>query len=109
MNVFRAIENRVTVVRAATTGVSAFISSKGEILGRVTDGAGRDLFVSGILVRDVPLATARTFYTARGDIFGQAVTSWPPSSRCFVSCRIDGVPGDPVPGSLTQPCIPARR
>jgi len=74
MNVFRAIENRVTVVRAATTGVSAFISSKGEILGRVTDGAGRDLFVSGILVRDVPLATARTFYTARGDIFGQAVT-----------------------------------
>ncbi|MBI3030569.1 MAG: apolipoprotein N-acyltransferase [Candidatus Rokubacteria bacterium] len=73
MNAFRAVENRVTVVRAATTGISAFISSKGEILDRVKDANGRDLFVSGILVRDVPLSRTRTFYTVAGDVFAYTV------------------------------------
>jgi len=73
MNVFRAVENRVTIARAATTGVSGFISSKGEVLERVTDGRGRDLFVSGVVVRDVPLATTKTFYTLHGDVFAQSM------------------------------------
>jgi len=72
MNVFRAVENRVTIARAATTGVSGFISSKGEIVARIRDGNGKDLFVSGFLVRDVPLATRRSFYTLYGDVFAQA-------------------------------------
>jgi len=69
MNVFRAAENRVTVVRASTTGISAFISSSGEILDHVSDMQGNVLFVSGFLIRDIPLATTRTFYTLYGDIF----------------------------------------
>lgn len=73
MNVFRAVENRVAVARAATTGVSAFIGPTGAIVARVQDGAGRDTFVSGILVSDVPLSSKKTFYTVHGDVFAQAV------------------------------------
>lgn len=70
-NVFRAVENRVTVVRAATTGVSGFINAKGEV-DRVRDGHGKDLFVAGFLVRDVPISHRKTVYTLYGDIFAQA-------------------------------------
>jgi apolipoprotein N-acyltransferase len=73
MVVFRAVENRVTIARAATTGVSAFIDSKGEISARIIDGHGRDLFVSGVSVRDVRLASKKTFYTLYGDVFAQAL------------------------------------
>jgi apolipoprotein N-acyltransferase len=71
MNVFRAVENRVAIVRSATTGVSAFIEPDGKIAARVSDERSRDLFVAGTLTRDVPLASARTFYTERGDLFAQ--------------------------------------
>jgi len=73
MNVFRAVENRVTVARAAATGVSCFISSRGEIVDRVKDGNGKDLSVSGILVRDIPLSDKKTFYTVYGDVFAYVV------------------------------------
>jgi apolipoprotein N-acyltransferase len=73
MNVFRAVENRVAVARSATTGVSAFIRPTGEIVARVQDSTGRDTFVSGILVADVPLSSRKTFYTVHGDVFAQAV------------------------------------
>jgi apolipoprotein N-acyltransferase len=73
MNVFRAVENRVTIARAATTGVSAFVSAKGEVVERVTDGQGRDLFVSGVVVRNVPLSDTKTFYTVYGDVFAYAM------------------------------------
>jgi len=74
MNVFRAVENRVTVARAATTGVSAFIDSRGRVLERVIDASGNDLYVRGLLVRDVPLGQATTFYTRYGDAFAMAVS-----------------------------------
>ncbi len=73
MNVFRAVENRVTIARAATTGVSGFISPKGEVLERVMDSEGRDLFVSGVVVRDVPLSDTKTFYTLYGDVFAHVL------------------------------------
>ena len=69
MNVFRAVENRVPVVRVSTTGISAFISRTGEIQDLVRDAEGHTLFVSGYLVRDIPLATERTWYTLYGDVF----------------------------------------
>jgi apolipoprotein N-acyltransferase len=73
MNVFRAVENRVAIARAATTGVSAFISPKGDVIERVRGQQGDDLFVAGVLVRDLPLSTERTFYTVYGDVFAHAV------------------------------------
>lgn len=74
MNVFRAVENRVAIARAATTGVSAFIDPHGRIVSRVTDAAGADMFVSGVLAWDVPLSEQKTLYTRYGDAFAQAVS-----------------------------------
>jgi apolipoprotein N-acyltransferase len=71
-NVFRAVENRVAIVRAATTGVSCYINPAGEIVERVHDTNGNDLFVSGVLVSDVPLSNKKTFYTVYGDVFAYA-------------------------------------
>lgn len=75
MNAFRAVENRVAIARAATTGVSAFIDSRGRIVSRVRDASGKDLFVPGVLAWDVPLAREKTFYTRHGDLFAQAVSA----------------------------------
>ena len=73
MNAFRAVENRVAVARAATTGVSAFIDSRGRIISRIRDAGGTDLFVPGILLWDVPLSSEKSFYTLHGDVFAQAM------------------------------------
>jgi apolipoprotein N-acyltransferase len=43
--VFRAVENRVNLVRCANTGISCFIDPYGRVTGRVTNG-GEDIFVS---------------------------------------------------------------
>ena len=71
-NIFRAVENGVFIVRSASTGISAIIDSNGRILDRVKDDSGEDLFVPGYLIRDIPLAVDRTFYTVHGDIFAYA-------------------------------------
>jgi apolipoprotein N-acyltransferase len=72
INVFRAVENRVAIVRVATTGVSCVIHPNGDIVERIMDGNGKDLSVSGFLVRDIPLSNKKTFYTLHGDLFAYA-------------------------------------
>jgi apolipoprotein N-acyltransferase len=69
MTAFRSVENRVAIARSATTGVSAFINPDGEIVERIKDSDGKDLFVSGFLIKDIPLSSKKTFYTVYGDIF----------------------------------------
>jgi apolipoprotein N-acyltransferase len=73
INVFRAVENRVAIVRSATTGISCIILPNGEIIERIRDGNGKDLGVSGFLVRDIPLSNKKTFYTRYGDVFAFGV------------------------------------
>jgi apolipoprotein N-acyltransferase len=68
-SVFRAVENRVGVVRAATTGVSCFIDVNGAIVERIQDTSGADIFIPGFMVRDVPLYRSTTLYTKYGDVF----------------------------------------
>jgi len=64
MTVFRAVENRVPVARAANTGVSTFISSRGE-----TEQA-TDLFVEAATRGEVRLGSGRpTIYGRVGDLF----------------------------------------
>lgn len=72
MNVFRAVENNVPVVRAANTGVSAVIAPSGRIIGAVTEGA-RETFVAGNLTHTLPGRGPETFYTRHGDRFAQAM------------------------------------
>ncbi len=69
MTVFRAVEHRVWLLRAANTGISAAIDPRGVIRSRVTDDSGQELGVSGVLAITIPVAPAGTFYTRYGDVF----------------------------------------
>ena len=74
MNVFRAVENRVYLIRCANTGISSFIDPHGRIIDRVKDKFGKDIFVSGFLTgRIVPLIS-NTFYTRYGNWFAWLCT-----------------------------------
>jgi len=50
---FRAVENRVPVVRAVNTGISASIDSNGRIVAEVSRG-GQNTMISGTLLLDGP-------------------------------------------------------
>jgi apolipoprotein N-acyltransferase len=70
-SVFRAVEARTNVVRAANTGLSCFIDQKGRIVAKV-EKAGADTFVEGFKTHEIILSRARTFYIRFGDIFAYA-------------------------------------
>ncbi len=63
MAVFRAIENRVFVARAANTGITGFIDPKGKILRE-----GR-IFTEEAISGTIRLSNQKTFYTLYGDVF----------------------------------------
>ncbi|HET8647804.1 MAG TPA: apolipoprotein N-acyltransferase [Vicinamibacteria bacterium] len=62
MALFRAVENGRYLVRAANTGITAVVDTRGRIVERT------QLFDRTVLVRDVPLAEGSTFYARRGDV-----------------------------------------
>ena len=69
MAVFRAVENRRPVVRAANTGISAFILPSGKIVEQ------SDLFTQALLTQEIPLAEyGLTLYTRYGDFFAIALS-----------------------------------
>jgi len=68
-SVFRAVENRVYLCRAANTGVSGFIDPWGRALSLVRDTAGKEIFVKGFAGREICLTGTQSFYTRYGDIF----------------------------------------
>lgn len=63
MAVFRAIETRRAVARAANTGISAFIAPTGQIVGRSIP------WEPAVMVAPMPLLTRQTFYVRHGDVF----------------------------------------
>jgi apolipoprotein N-acyltransferase len=71
-SIFRAIENGVPVVRSANTGVSAFISPQGQMLGRVEDDKGKAIFITGKKTVDLPLQKKETLYRKGGWLFPYA-------------------------------------
>jgi apolipoprotein N-acyltransferase len=62
----RAVENRVAIVRAANTGVSALVLPSGAITSTLPLGT------RGTLRVEVPLRRGGTFYTRFGDVFAFA-------------------------------------
>ncbi len=70
MAVFRAIENRVPVVRAANTGISGTIDSSGRIK------KATDIFVETYITDEITISKdhKKTFYTRYGDIFSYICT-----------------------------------
>lgn len=69
ITVFRAVENRVALLRATNTGISSLIDPTGRIRARVTDEQGRDVMVTGWLMTAIPKGAAPAFYTRHGDLF----------------------------------------
>ncbi|MCG8430455.1 MAG: apolipoprotein N-acyltransferase [Candidatus Omnitrophica bacterium] len=69
-SVFRAVENRRPLIRAANTGVSGVISSEGRVVATVRDRAGREIFCEGFIHGQIPGIPGRmSFYTRYGDVF----------------------------------------
>lgn len=71
---FRCIENRVPLVRAANTGISAAIDSAGRLIQYGPDvppgrAAAND---EGLMIADVTLRPGSTLYARLGDAFGWA-------------------------------------
>jgi len=69
---FRCIENRVPMVRAANTGISAAIDSAGRMIqygpNRPPGSAAGN--VEGVMIASVPLDSRRSLYSRIGDAFG---------------------------------------
>jgi apolipoprotein N-acyltransferase len=61
--IFRAVENRVFIARAANTGISGFIDPKGKILKR------GEIFTEEAMSGTIRLSKKKTFYTLYGDVF----------------------------------------
>lgn len=68
-SVFRAVENRVNLVRSANTGVSCFINPWGKVLSRVRDASGQDVLVEGQKTESLKIVSMYSFYRAFGDVF----------------------------------------
>jgi apolipoprotein N-acyltransferase len=67
-SVFRAVENRRPLIRAANTGFSCIIDHKGKILKSVRTGED-EIFVEGYVTGMITPNSTRTFYTRFGDVF----------------------------------------
>ncbi|MBF0504218.1 MAG: apolipoprotein N-acyltransferase [Candidatus Omnitrophica bacterium] len=67
--VFGCVENRRALVRAANTGVSAWVDTYGRILHFVHDGHGKKTFIAASSWGRLPLGQGKTFYTKYGDAF----------------------------------------
>lgn len=69
-SVFRAIENRVYLARAANTGISGFIDPFGRPLSVVHNARGCEIFVKGYSSQSIYLLPFKpTFYNRYGDLF----------------------------------------
>ena len=63
MTVLRAVENRLYVIRAANTGISAIIDPTGEMISQT------ELFKKSSLRGTVKFVDKKTFYEVYGDVF----------------------------------------
>jgi len=63
MIAFRAVENRVPIVRAANTGISAIIDPTGKVVSRT------EIFEQAVLSGNIGIYDYDTFYTRYGDLF----------------------------------------
>jgi apolipoprotein N-acyltransferase len=69
---FRAVENRVSMVRATNSGISCLITPRGEVRSQVVAGRGVNRGVAGVLRCRVPLRAGASVYTEAGDAFAIA-------------------------------------
>jgi apolipoprotein N-acyltransferase len=70
--VFRCVETRRPMVRAANTGVTCFVNEFGRVTQTLQDETG-STFTEGVLTGDVdlPIEHTLTFYTRHGELFAK--------------------------------------
>ena len=70
--IFRCVETRRPMVRAANTGVTCFVNAFGRVTQRLQDEKG-STFTEGVLTGDVKVPTEHelTFYTRHGELFAK--------------------------------------
>jgi apolipoprotein N-acyltransferase len=70
--VFRCVETRRPMVRAANTGVTCFVNEFGRVTQKLQDDKG-STFTEGVLTGDVKIPTEHelTFYTRHGELFAK--------------------------------------
>ncbi len=66
MAVFRAVENKRSLVRAANTGISGFIDPAGHIL------QSTELFRDAVITAPLPVFIRQTLYSRYGDVFAKS-------------------------------------
>jgi apolipoprotein N-acyltransferase len=86
--IFRCVENRRPMVRAANTGVTCFVNEFGRVTQILRDDTG-DTFTEGVLTGEVNLPKDRqlTFYTRHGELFAKLCTATTLAAIVFVFIR----------------------
>lgn len=85
MSVFRAVENRRAVVRAANTGISGFIDPTGRIV------KATDLFEDAALTCPVPMLSETSIYTRWGDLLAWMCLAVAAAGICLLGIRNAGL------------------
>jgi len=71
--IFRCVETRRPMVRAANTGVTCFVNQFGRVIQKLQDDTG-STFTEGVLTGEVKIPTENeiTFYTRHGELFAKS-------------------------------------
>lgn len=77
MSVFRAVETKRSLVRAANTGISALVDPAGNIIEQT------DIFVPGTITAQVPVLEKGTFFVRMGYRFGMVCFAFIPGLLLF--------------------------
>jgi apolipoprotein N-acyltransferase len=83
--IFRCVETRRPMIRAANTGVTCFISQFGRITQMLRDDTG-STFTEGVLAGEIKVPTEQqlTFYVRHGELFAQACAAFTVLSILFI-------------------------
>lgn len=75
--IFRCVENRRPMVRAANTGVTCFVNEFGRVTQVLRDHQG-SIFEEGTLIGEINIATkpTLTFYTRQGELFAKVCAAF---------------------------------
>jgi apolipoprotein N-acyltransferase len=68
-SVFRAVENRISVLRAANTGFSCYINPRGIIEDSIHDARTGSMYIPAFKTFEIKISKKSSFYAKYGDIF----------------------------------------
>lgn len=87
--VFRCVETRLSMVRAANTGVTCFINDFGKITHTLVDETGSQ-FTEGVLTGQVSVPSQQipTFYVRHGELFAEACVGISVLVLVFLAVRV---------------------